>query len=302
MDVNEELIKWFIQVQKRKRYSPGTCKQYKYDLLLFLKFLDNKPANEVSKRDIDWFLDHLLTDREYAAASIHRKICSLRSFYKFLQKNKDEIQKDFDIIIKADPTANIESPKVPKSMPKFLKQGEILHFLGSINNIRDRAIVELLYATGMRVSELCNVMIEDINWEDNLIKVQKGKGSKQRYVVFSKRAQVFLKDYIRDERPKIAKKEEQALFVNRFGKRLHPITVQRIVAKYRKNGGFKDNVTPHCLRHTFATHSIQGGMDIRYIQELLGHNSLSTTQIYTHVDTRHLRKVYNQVFSQESEE
>ncbi|MFX0094336.1 MAG: site-specific tyrosine recombinase/integron integrase [Candidatus Hodarchaeota archaeon] len=281
---NDELIEAFlIFLEVEKNYSTNTCSQYRYDLRLFFKFIE-KEADNVATLDLRRFLIHLKKDRNYAPTSIHRKICSLRSFYKFLEKEG---------YISKDPTSTIASPKVPKSLPKFLTIEEVDRLLAMVSNVRDRAIIELLYSTGMRVSELCTITLDDIDLEKKLIKVQQAKGSKQRYVLFGGRAELSLRDYLYERKLKAAP-EEKAVFLNRFGTRMHPITVQRIVAKYRKQAELPETTTPHMLRHTFASHLIQNGTDIRFIQELLGHNSLSTTQIYTHIETKHLRKAYDQ--------
>ncbi|MFX0064491.1 MAG: site-specific tyrosine recombinase/integron integrase [Candidatus Hermodarchaeota archaeon] len=282
---NENLVQtYLIHIEVEKNYSLNTCEQYGYDLRLFLKYLENKPLKKITTLDIRQFLIHLKKDRNYAPASLHRKICAIRSFYRFLTRQG---------YLVADPSTQIASPKVPRSLPKYLTLEQVEAFLKNVRKIRDKAIIELLYSSGLRVSELCILNIDDINFKENSLKVRKAKGNKQRYVLFNDRVKETLMKYLEQRKVPI-NANGKALFLNRTKRRMQPGSVQRIIAKYRKLANFPKNLTPHTLRHTFATHLMQNGADIRSIQELLGHASLSTTQIYTHVDTNHLRRAYNQ--------
>lgn len=280
---NLDLIEQFIiYLEVEKNYSPNTCTQYTYDLLFFFKCLNNKDIREIETPDIRKFLIYLKKERNYCAASIHRKLCCLKTFCKFLIKEKYLVQ---------DPVGNIDSPKVPRALPKFISIEDIEMILKSVTSKRDQAIIELLYSTGLRVSELCLLNLDDLDFEQQVIKVRRAKGRKQRYVLFNERVKGTLEEYL-TKRQKKVQQEPQALFLNKYGKRIHSISVQRIISKYREMLNLPEHLTPHCLRHTFATHLLQNGADIRSIQELLGHNSLSTTEIYTHVDTRHLKRAY----------
>lgn len=281
---NQLVTAYLIHLEVEKNYSLNTCEQYGYDLRLFLKCLKNKAIKEITTLDIRQFLVHLKKDRNYAPASLHRKICAIRSFYRFLTCQG---------YLDTDPSTQIASPKVPRSLPKFLTLEQVEAFLKNIRNIQDKAIVELLYSSGLRVSELCMLNIDDINFKENIIKVRKAKGDKQRYVLFNDRVKGTLVKYLQ-KRKKPIDPTDKTLFLNRIGKRMRSSSVQGIVARYRKLAKLPRNITPHTLRHTFATHLMQNGADIRSIQELLGHASLSTTQLYTHVDTNHLKRAYNQ--------
>ncbi|MDD4876175.1 MAG: tyrosine-type recombinase/integrase, partial [Dehalococcoidales bacterium] len=190
----------------------------------------------------------------------------------------------------------ISSPKLDKRLPSFLTIEEVKSLLNAPDlsgpaGLRDRALLELLYASGLRVSELVNLDVEQINFDDNEIRVW-GKGSKERVVLMGEPAAVTLKTYLNQGRPELlGKYENTALFLNRYGRRITERLVQRVLEKYARIS-IKKRVYPHMLRHTFATHLLDGGADLRVVQELLGHSSLSSTQIYTHVSRKQAKKVY----------
>ncbi|MFX0124788.1 MAG: site-specific tyrosine recombinase/integron integrase [Candidatus Hodarchaeota archaeon] len=272
---------FLITLEIEKGYSPKTIREYSYDLKMFERFIYEKPLEETTTMDLRRFLIYLKRDKNYAARSLHRKICSLKSFFKFLKKEG---------LITANPTETIESPKIPKSLPKTITVEETLKLLTAPDNPRDKAILYMLYGTGMRVSELSNLNIEQIDLKDKIIHVVGGKGGKDRIIPLPNGIIKILEDYIKAREGA----QDSTFILNRSGRRLTPRSIQRIVKKYKNAVNFSDKtLTPHTLRHAFATHLLSNAVDIRVIQELLGHASLSTTQLYTHVSLEHLRKSYD---------
>jgi len=273
---------FLITLEIEKGYSLKTIREYSYDLKMFERFNGSKPIESTTTSDLRRFLLHLKRDKEYAARSLHRKICSLKSFFKFLKKEG---------FITLNPTDNIESPKIPKSLPKTITIEETLKLLTTPENPRDKAILYLLYGTGMRVSELSNLNIDQIDLKDRIIHIVGGKGGKDRIIPLPTGIIEILTDYLEIRQNDT---QDPAFILNRSGNRLTPRSIQRIVKKYKKAAHLLDKkVTPHTLRHAFATHLLSNAVDIRVIQELLGHASLSTTQLYTHVSLEHLRKSYD---------
>ena len=276
------LIEDFLTtLEIEKGYSPKTIREYSYDLKMFERFNVSKPIEETTTVDLRKFLLHLKRERDYSARSLHRKICSLKSFFKFLKKEG---------FIRSNPTENIESPKIPKSLPKTISEEEAFKLLGTPDTPRDKAILFLLYGTGMRVSELTNLNIDQIDLKNRIIHVVGGKGNKDRIIPIPDGLVIILEEYL-----EIRKKDtkDHALILNRSGHRLTARSIQRIVKKYKESSDLDKKLTPHTLRHAFATHLLSNAVDIRVIQELLGHASLSTTQLYTHVSLEHLRKSYD---------
>lgn len=276
----------FLQHLEARGLSPHSQRAYRQDLDQFLRFLGDRPLPEV---------DYLLVRRylgELAAAAcqrttVARKLASLRSFFRFLTREE---------VFKAHPLHGMTSPKLAKRLPRFLDAPELRALLEAPGEdgplaLRDRALLELLYATGMRVGEALSLSVDQIDWEEQEIWVL-GKGSKERVVLLDEHAAQALLRYLEESRPLLARGAETALFVNREGCALHQRSVQRMLRKYVEQAGLGTKVTPHTLRHTFATRLLEGGADLRVVQELLGHASLSSTQIYTHVSQEHLREVY----------
>lgn len=270
----------FLDVEKN--YSSETIKEYKYDLEMLNRFIPSKSLMGYSTMEIRRFLQHLKQDRSYAAPSLHRKICSTRSFFKFLCHN------DY---ISDDPMEIIESPKISRSLPKTLAIDDIPLLLDAAKNTRDHLILILLYSTGVRVSELCHLNIGDIDFEQDLIHIVRGKGGKDRKVPLAPPVRDLIRGYVEKLGPP---NSNLPLFRNRSGSRLTARSVQRIVRKAKMTAGISKKVTPHALRHAFATHLCDNNVNIRVIQELLGHASLATTQLYTHVSLEHLRKTFNE--------
>jgi len=270
--------------------SPYTVRNYTTDLLGFFQFLRTKEIGsleEIDKHALRDYLSHLMA-QGFVKGSIARKLSAIRSFYRYLLRER---------IMSTSPLATTSSPKLDKRLPSFLTIEEVKQLLeapdlSTPQGQRDRALMELLYASGLRVSELVNINLEQVNLNSCEIRVW-GKGSKERIVLMGKPAAQALQTYLSQGRPGlIGKKQTSALLLNRYGGRLRERRVQKLLEKYASLAGIDKRVHPHMLRHTFATHLLDGGADLRVVQELLGHANLSSTQIYTHVTRSQAKKVY----------
>ena len=278
-----------------KNFSKHTAKAYCSDILSFIIWLDENSCEDVDFSKIRDYL-HYIQKFNYKKTTIARKIASLRTFYKFLyRENKTS----------SNPATNLNNPKKPKSLPKFLTPEEVEQILNNIkietpSGYRNRTILELLWATGMRVSELAGLNFGDLDLEQNEIRVF-GKGSKERIILVTDRAKNFLERYIESARDLIPKgfpcpdkNENSPVFINNTGYRLQTKTIRNVINDVVEKINLPKHVTPHVFRHSFATHLIENGADLRVVQELLGHASISNTQIYTHVSTQHMKEVYNE--------
>ncbi|NLZ53267.1 MAG: tyrosine recombinase XerC [Thermoanaerobacteraceae bacterium] len=294
--MDDALIDSFINyLRATKTKSENTIKAYAEDLLQFLEYLKQKKLSEpvltnINHLHIRGFLAHL-NEKKLSKRTVARKLSTLRSFYKYIT---------VEGLIKQNIAKAVHAPKTSKRLPLFLYPQEIEALLSAPNNdvlgIRDRAIMELLYATGMRVGELVLLKTSDINFGANYIIVF-GKGSKERVVFFGQKAAECLEEYLRKSRPYLIKNIEcDSLFLNKNGTALSDRSVRRIIDKYVKIEALNCDISPHTLRHTFATHMLNNGADLKSVQELLGHSSLSTTQIYTHVTKDRLKEVYDKTF------
>jgi len=289
-EIFDRYIKYYLEAERNA--SPYTVRNYKDDLLDFLYFLKKKKIDPLDESKVDRhvmrdYLSHL-AERGIAKASIARKLSAIRSFFRYLVREE---------IIPKNPIEQVSSPKLDRRLPSFLTKEEMEKLLGAPDlstplGQRDQALLELLYASGLRVSELTGLTPEQVDLNSNEIRVW-GKGSKERMVLMGEPAAGALKNYIEDGRLKLmGKKKSQALFLDRYGQRLTERSVQRLLEQYAKKAGIGKRVHPHMLRHTFATHMLDGGADLRVVQELLGHARLTSTQIYTHVTKGQARKVY----------
>lgn len=288
-----EDFKSYILVEKN--FSKHTAKAYYSDILSYLIWLDNERCEDVNFPKVREYL-HFMQKFNYKKTTIARKIASIRTFYKYLHREKK---------IDANPAQNLISPKRPKSLPKFLTTEEIEQILSNINidtpaGYRNRAILELLWASGMRVSELSGLNFENLNLEHNEIIVF-GKGSKERIILITDRAKNYLQGYIDYARPLIAQEynhdpitDSSPVFINKTGYRLQTRMIRNVINDIVEKIELPKKVTPHMFRHSFATHLIENGADLRVVQELLGHASISNTQIYTHISMQHMKEVYNE--------
>ncbi len=280
-------------------YSPHTADGYRRDLLAFHRFCGEQTGPEAITTDrVLAFVGSLYADN--ASASVARKLSSLRTFFRFLRREK---------VMDADPIAGVAGPKLGHHIPACLTVDEVFGLLEAPSAAdrfwrRDRAMLELLYATGIRVSELVGCDVGDVDTAAEMIRVR-GKGNKERLVPYGRAAREALEKY-REERDALMTArllrghqiDDRALFLNGRGSRLTARSVERIIQVYGLKAGIGVLVTPHVLRHSFATHMLEMGADLRTVQELLGHASLSTTQKYTHLNIDHLSKVYDQAHPQ----
>ena len=277
-----------------KNYSEHTIKAYKSDIISFLIWIDSDCLN-VDLNKLREYM-HFIQRFEYKKTTVLRKIASLRGFYKYLYRER---------LINNNPASSLIAPKKNKSLPKFLTDDEMEQILDNVQittpaGFRNKAILELLWETGMRVSELSGLNFGDLELENNEIRVF-GKGAKERIVLVSSRAKKFLLQYINTARPlipgvngiKIDTEENSPVFINNTGYRLQTRTIRNTINEVVERIQLPKHVTPHMFRHSFATRLIEHGADLRVVQELLGHASISNTQIYTHISTQHLKDVYN---------
>lgn len=283
------IIKFIEYLEYEKGYSKKTLISYENDLQLFRQFLKEekiKKLEEINYNTIRKYLS-LLHEKKYTSTSISRKISTLRTFYKYLLKEKR---------IDKNPMTLISNPKKEKKLPNYLKYNELEKLLNSIDiskkeEIRNKLIIELLYSTGIRVSELINIKMKDIDIKENQITIL-GKGNKERIVLFGKEAKKTLKLYISNfqEEFKGNIKEHYLLTIN--NKQLTSNKVRLIVKEVLRKSCLNINISPHTIRHTFATHLLDNGADLKTVQELLGHENLKTTAIYTHISNEKLKQVY----------
>ncbi|MFC1632416.1 tyrosine recombinase XerC [Candidatus Omnitrophota bacterium] len=279
------ISKFLTYLEIERNVSTHTLSSYHIDLKQFRSFLPDKDVQQVDRLDIRKYLAQL-KEKKLAKRTLGRKLSCLRSYFKFLLREG---------YIKADPLAGVSSPKLEKKLPIFLDVDRTARFLESpdtrtLIGLRDRAILETLYSTGIRVNELVGLNIARVDFIGGIIKVY-GKGKKERLVPIGDKALRAIRAYL-DQQPQ-EKKDTRALFLNKNNQRLTDRGVQNIFNKYIQRTSLKENISPHTMRHSFATHLLDQGADLRSVQELLGHASLSTTQIYTHITTEHLKSVYN---------
>jgi len=284
--MDSELLQKFIAHLKTERnYSKHTLSNYGLDLRFLIGFLGKKKIDRSAARE--YLLE--LEKKRFSRRSVARKLSSARSFFRFLAREK---------IIDKNPFENLLTPKLPKKLPNFLYPEEIKSLFAAPDmktpkGLRDKAIFEVIYGTGLRVMEIIRMNLNDINFDEGEIKVL-GKGSKERIVLFGSHARRAMQEYLKEGRPTFSSgKKNPAFFINRRGGRLTARSVERIIVHYTKKAGITKKVTPHTLRHSFATHLLSGGADLRMVQELLGHVSLSTTQVYTHITKERLKQVYD---------
>ncbi len=291
-----DLATVFIHYLRYERnMSPETIRAYEKDLHQFLRFFSKKvegelnPA-EISSLQIREYLGYL-KEKNYQKTTVVRKLATIRSFYKCLLRKGH---------VSANPLADIPTPKVEKKVPHFLTTEEVEKLLNSpegnsFQAVRDRAILETLYSTGLRVSELTALNVSDIDLTSEVIKAR-GKGNRDRIVPLGSFALQAIKRYqeTRAQVPNINEQDPDALFLNRFGDRLSSRSIRKIIDKYIKITGLSEKTSPHTLRHSFATHLLNRGANLRTVQELLGHKHLSTTQIYTHVSTDNVKEAYEE--------
>jgi len=294
----EQNKRLFINYLKlEKSLSQNTIDSYNFDLELFLSFLqqESKVSSfaKINGNTIQEYINFLRNKKSknesrYSDKSINRYLSTMKSFFSFLESEK---------IIKINPAENLDSPRVSRELPVVLNLDEINALLDAPDisdkfGLRDRAILELMYASGLRVSEVITITLKDLYFKDGYVRIF-GKGSKERIVPTGSYAIKFVEKYLKESRIAFKKSyTEDYLFLNFRGRKLSRMAVWNIITKYASKAGIKKEIHPHTLRHTFATHLLEGGADIRIIQEMLGHTDISTTQIYTHIESSYLKEIH----------
>jgi integrase/recombinase XerD len=291
----EHLVLDFLAYLEFERgLSRNTLEAYRSDLLQFGRFLERRrlSAADASAADVSDFLTELATGgedtRPASPATVHRKAACLRSFYRHLRREG---------VRESDPTATLSAPRRSRKLPGVLTRGEVERLLAQPNgtepaSLRDRALLELMYACGLRASEAIGLEVRDVDLEERVLRAR-GKGSKERVVPIGQAAAKAVETYLARGRPGLVKgRPEPALFVNFRGGALTRQGLYKIVRRHAASAGLADRMSPHTLRHTFATHLLAGGCDLRSVQEMLGHADVSTTQLYTHLSSERLKDVY----------
>lgn len=288
----EGYVNEFIQYLEIERgLAHNTLESYGRDLRQYHNYLNNSEMELLTHSSRDAILQYLanLQQKGRSVSTISRNLAAIKSFYQYLVREH---------YLDQDPAAALESPKLEKKLPKILTIAEVEELLKQPNcsmpaGLRDKAMLELLYATGIRVSELISLDISDVNLDMGYIKCF-GKGSKERIVPLGSIATKCVQNYLLKGRPKIVRNyEEPAIFVNHHGDRLTRQGFWKIIKKYAHEAEISKDITPHTMRHSFATHLLENGADLRSVQEMLGHADISTTQIYTHVTKNRLKEVYD---------
>jgi len=293
--VKEDINRFLTYLAVEKGFSNNTLAAYRNDLSQLASFIEEESAKQgltpswanLNRQGVLRYQLNL-KERNYANTTLARKVAAAKSFFKFMVAEGR---------LKENPTQNVASPNVGRLLPKPISISQVRRLLEQPTKLstpeakRDKAMLELLYASGMRVSELVSLNLDDI-MDDGYVRCF-GKGHKERLVPIYRQAAVAVEEYIKEARPQIARRsEEKALFLNRRGERLTRQGFWQILKDYAKSAGLGKEVTPHTLRHSFATHMLSGGADLRSVQELLGHANISTTQVYTHLTSEHVRRTY----------
>ncbi|HPG38022.1 MAG TPA: site-specific tyrosine recombinase XerD [bacterium] len=290
MDLFDHFKNYIDYLRIERQVALNTIEAYERDIERYLFFLQNRGGaspHTIKQPDIETFLE-LLHDLHLSSTSISRNLSAVRSFHRFLLGEG---------VADSDPTANINVPKPWMKLPEVLDQIDVEKLIlqpdiTTDKGLRDRAILEFMYATGVRVSELVNLKVPDIIWDDEFVRIL-GKGNKIRYVPVGKSALKWVRNYEQTSRRALAAlgKSGDRVFLNRFGKKLSRQSIWKLLKEYALLAGIQKFISPHSLRHSFATHLLEGGADLRAVQEMLGHADIITTQIYTHLDRAMLKEV-----------
>jgi integrase/recombinase XerD len=285
-----DILRVFLEyLTVEKGLSPNTIKSYSLDLQkLFLFFRKEKISwLKAGEEDLIKFIHHQ-SRASLSSRSLARLISSVKSFYRFLV---------LDGMISKNPASNLSTPRLWLDLPQFLTEEEVDKLIAqpekkSRHSLRDKAMLEFLYATGLRVSELTSLKLKDLNLEQGFV-LCRGKGGKERIVPIGHAAQLVLRQYLQEVRPGLDKREDDSLFLTNRGGAFTRQGFWKMLKKYGKQAGLEKKISPHVLRHSFATHLLERGADLRSVQLMLGHSQITTTQIYTHVSRKRLQKVYD---------
>ncbi len=292
MEITPTIQSFLTHVRVEKGLSPNTLAAYRRDMVKFDEFAKKRKLTlEAVTRDV--LVDFLssLYRQKLESRTVARHLVTLRNFFRFAQVQE---------LIPADPSLNLESPKIRRTLPGYLRLDEVELLLSQPDDktplgLRDRAMLEVLYSTGLRVSELVGLRVMDLDTSVGCVRCI-GKGDKERIVPIGKKALALVEGYLREARPKLVGKGKQALattlFINRRGSPISRVGVWKILSAYGRQAGLRVGSTPHMLRHSFATHLLERGADLRSVQLMLGHSDISTTQIYTHVVEERLKQIY----------
>ena len=289
-EIDPEVLKYAQYLLMEKGFSDHTVSGYRRDLVQFLSFFRKRGGDRIDDVDMYAVLDFLraLKKRGMTQRTINRKLSALRGFFHYLSQRGE---------IGEDPTGEIRTPQLHQALPHVITLREVEVILAQPDTrtpkgIRDRAVLELLYATGMRVSELVALPLQGIFWNEGFVKVF-GKGNKERLIPVGQTALQWLKTYCEEVRKKVAgSSSREEVFLSRLGKPLSRQSVWKMIKLYAMKGNLREKISPHTLRHCFATHLLERGADLRSVQMMLGHADISTTQIYTHLTKDHLIKVH----------
>lgn len=277
-------------LKREKGLSENTIDAYLRDITQYITFLEKyrklKRVEQIDKSDIQAYLKSL-KNKDLSAKSTSRKLSSIKGFHQFLLLEKETT---------TDVSSLIEAPKIERNIPDVLSVEEVIRLIDHVKGIepldlRNLALLELIYGSGLRVSELLNLKISDIHLTASYVKII-GKGSKERQVPLGQMSVIALREYLTKGRPQLIKIENNFLFLNQYGNKLSRQGFFKLLKKIAKDSNITKEVSPHTLRHSFATHLLEAGIDLRTLQELLGHEDISTTQIYTHISQKHLKKSY----------
>ncbi|MFH0855731.1 MAG: site-specific tyrosine recombinase XerD [Candidatus Omnitrophota bacterium] len=289
----KELIDTFLNYLSVERgLSNNTIISYREDLNTYLDFIEKSGIDALSKISKNNITNFMFNQKEKGIAvnSIARRLAAIRMFHRFLTRER---------VLKDDPSALIDSPRLWKKIPETLTLNEVESLISqpdarSAQGSRDKAILETLYATGMRVSEATNLKKDNVNLDIGFLRCI-GKGNKERVIPLGKKAIASINKYLEMSRPRLLNnKESEFLFVSRFGNNISRQSFWKIIKKYAKLAQIKKTIKPHILRHSFATHLLERGADLRSVQEMLGHSNISTTQIYTHINRDRLKNIHKQ--------
>lgn len=294
-EIDEQIIEYLDYVRIDQCLSKATYTSYNYELKNYAEYLSNKKIFETKNIKISDIRDYLSIDKNLTAKTVAHRLTVIKNFHKFLVKTN---------VVDRDITSNLDSPKIGKHLPDTLSVEEIDNLLDikleNIYDYRNKAILELLYATGLRISECLNLTFNNISFENCTIRIA-GKGSKTRIVPIGDYALEYLNKYL-ERREEINKKRSEYIFLNSRGEKLSRVGFFKNLREILVEKNITKKITPHILRHSFATHLIEGGADLRIVQELLGHSDISTTKIYTHISNKKVENDYKEFHPQRKEE